>query len=79
MAKLVQICEELDSNNCGYVNTAMLAKILRGIPGVRKELKVDDELRTKPKEFVKMGMQHKGNVNQLFIEEDTRSTALEWI
>lgn len=41
VAKLVEICEELDTEEHGYVTTGVLAKILRGIPGVRPEISGD--------------------------------------
>jgi hypothetical protein len=38
LQRLLQICEDLDTEGRGYVNTAALAQILRRVPGVRPEV-----------------------------------------
>ena len=39
VAKLVEICEDLDKSSRGYVKTSVLANILKGIPGARAEIR----------------------------------------
>ena len=39
VSRLIEICEDLDTEGLGYVSTNLLAKILRGVPGARSEIK----------------------------------------
>ncbi len=34
----MQICEDLDIDGRGYVNTKVLAQILKSVPGIRPEI-----------------------------------------
>lgn len=36
--QLYEICEDLDFQNKGYIQTEVLAKILTNIPGIRPEI-----------------------------------------
>lgn len=38
LQRIIQICEDLDTDERGYVSTMILAKILKTLPGVRPEL-----------------------------------------
>jgi hypothetical protein len=39
---LIEICEDLDTEGLGYINTNVLAKILRGVPGARIEITTNE-------------------------------------
>lgn len=38
IAKLIQICEDIDTEDRGYITVELLAKILKGLPNARPEL-----------------------------------------
>lgn len=44
MSKLLETCEDLDTEGLGYISTQVLAKILRGVAGVRVEITQANDL-----------------------------------